>query len=168
MIKTTNATLQGLITGGLMIAASLLIYQTKSSFDNNLQFIVYALYILGLAWTLHNFRIYSSKKKNFKQYFSHGFKCFVVVTLLMVAFTWAFMQLNPQMENEMAENTRREMMGSGNYTQAEIDSNVTKAKEYYTPMLISMAIFSYLLIGSVITAALSAILLNLPKNTADA
>ena len=167
MIKTTNATLQGLVTGGLMIAASLLIYNMRSSFDNNLQFLVYALYILGLAWTLHNFRMYSSQKKTFKQYFSHGFKCFVVVTLLMVAFTWAFMQLNPQLENEMAENTRREMMSSGNYTQAEVDSNVAKAKEYYTPMLISMAIFSYLLIGSVITAALSAILLNLPKKADD-
>lgn len=161
-MRKINATIQGLITGTAMILVSLLIFQLRQSFDNELQYITYAIYVAGIVWTLYYFKKYSSQDKKFKNYFAQGFKCFIVVTLLMVAFTWVFMQLNPGMEKEMAENYRRELTSKGNYTQSEIEANVTKATEYFVPMLISAAIFSYLLIGAMVTAV-TGLILGRPK-----
>lgn len=157
-MRKLNATTQGLITGLAMIAGSMLIYRLQGNFDNNLQYIVYAMYIAGIIWAITHFKKHSSQKKNFKNYFSQGFKCFIVVTLLMVGFTWIFMVLNPGMEEEMAVNYRADLEAKKNYTAAEIDSMVAKASEYFTPMLISMAIFGYLIIGALVTVVASLVI----------
>ncbi len=159
-MRKINATTQGLITGTLMILISLLIFQVKQSFDNNLQYITYAVYIAGITWTLVYFHRFSSQEKKFKNYFSQGFKCFIVVTLLMVAFTWVFMYANPGLEDEMAANYRKDLLANGNYTPSEIDGNVAKAREYFVPMLISGVIFGYLMIGALVTAVTSFLLSN--------
>ena len=171
-MRKINATIQGLITGTLMILISLLIFQVKQSFDNNLQYITYAVYIAGITWTLVYFHRFSSQEKKFKNYFSQGFKCFIVVTLLMVAFTWVFMYANPGLEDEMAANYRKDLLANGkdqaaidakangNYTPSEIDGNVAKAREYFVPMLISGVIFGYLMIGALVTAVTSFLLSN--------
>jgi ABC-type Na+ efflux pump permease subunit len=93
----------------------------------------------------------SAENKTFKNYFSQGFKCFIVVTLLMVAFTWVFLKVTPSMKEEMAQHYRTELSKSGNKTPQEIDTLVTGAKKYFIPMLTSMAIFGYLLIGALVT-----------------
>ena len=65
-MRKINATIQGLITGTLMILISLFIFQVKKSFDNNLQYITYAVYIAGITWTLVYFHRFSSQEKKFK------------------------------------------------------------------------------------------------------
>ena len=52
------------------------------------------------------------------------------------------------------------MVSKGNTTPDEILKNIEKAKEYYLTMLLSGAIFGYLLAGAAITAATSFIFLK--------
>ena len=157
-MRKINATSRGLITGAAMIAVSLLIYQFKGNFDNPMQYLVYAMYVGGIYWTLKNFSNRSSQKKDFKNFFSEGFRCFIVVTLLMVAFTWIFIKFNPELENQMAASFRNELVEKGDATGPEIDSQIARAREYFVPMLISMAIFGYLIIGALFTTVLSFVL----------
>lgn len=160
---TISPTIKGLITGTAMILFSVWIYSSRGSFENNLQYITYAIYVAGVIWTLV---AYSRMEvlKTFGTYFSQGFKCFIVVTLMMVAFTIGFLKMNPGMREEMAQNFRAELLSRGNKTPPEVESMVLQAKENYTTMLTSVTIFSYLLIGSVVTLITTGLLIVLrPK-----
>jgi Protein of unknown function (DUF4199) len=150
-MKNLSATYKGLITGTVMILISIGIYFYKGNFDNKLAYITYFTYIAGIIWTLVSYKHSAAEKKNFKAYFTEGFKCFIVITFMMVAFTWIFIKLNPGMKEEMAVEYRAGLEKKGNYTVAEIDDMVKKAKQYFITMLTSMAIFGYLVIGSLIT-----------------
>lgn len=153
-----SATLKGLIAGTLMIIVSILIYVQYGNFENNLQYITYSIYIGGLMWTLFSYHR-QEVLKTFKTYFSQGFKYFIVVTMLMVLFTIVFIKINPAMKEEMAQNYRAQLTEAGNKTPAEIENLVLQSKEYFSIMVTSMAIFSYLLIGALFTTLTSIILL---------
>ena len=150
-MKNLSATFKGLIAGTLMILISMGIYFYRGSFENKLQYITYFVYIAGIIWTLIGYKQSDAEPKTFKNYFSQGFRCFIVVALMMVVFTWAFLMLNPGLKADMAQQYRTDLVKKGNYTAPEIDTMVAKAKEYFTTMLISMTIFGYLLIGSLVT-----------------
>ena len=73
----------------------------------------------------------------------------------MVVFTFAFNKMHPEFKEDMVRAYKEEMLKKGNSTPDEMLKNIEKAKEYYLTMLISGAIFGYLLIGAAITAATS-------------
>ena len=60
--------------------------------------------------------------------------------------------------NQMAASFRNELVEKGDATGPEIDSQIARAREYFVPMLISMAIFGYLIIGALFTTVLSFVL----------
>lgn len=159
-----SPTLKGLLVGSLMIIVSVLIYSNYGNFENNMQYITYALYVGGILWTLVS---YSKQEvlRTFKTYFTQGFKYFIVVTMLMVVFTVVFIYLNPTMKEEMAQNYRAQLVEQGNKTPAEIENLVLTSKEYFTTMVTSMAIFGYLFIGAIFTILTSVVLLNLQKKS---
>ncbi|HMO61520.1 MAG TPA: DUF4199 family protein [Ferruginibacter sp.] len=158
-----TATYKGLLTGALMIAASLLIYVTQKSFDNNLQYTVYLLYLGGIVWTLASFAKAQAEPVKFAKLFAEGFKCFIVVTLLMVLFTIIFLKAHPEFKEQMATGYKAELEKQKNYTPKEIEEMVQKSKSYFVTMLTSMAVFSYLVIGALVTAVTGAVLLMLQK-----
>lgn len=162
-MKNISATIKGLITGLLMVAVSIGIYLFKGDFDNSLQYITYAVYVAGIIWTLWDYKKRESPGITFKNYFTEGFKCFVTVTFLMVLFTFIFSKIDPTMKELMAVNYRADLMSKGNYTPAEIDSMVQKAKDYFNIMLTSMAIFGYLVIGAMVTVITSLFLIKQTK-----
>jgi hypothetical protein len=69
-MKNLSATIKGLITGLLMILASIGIYMSKGNFENNLQYITYFIYIAGIIWSLYGFMQSSAENKTFKNNFS--------------------------------------------------------------------------------------------------
>ena len=150
-MNNLSATYKGLITGLLMLLVSAGIFYTKGNFESNLQYVTYALYVGGIIWTLNSFYKNNPGNKSFKAYFSEGFKCFIVITFLMVLFTFIFTKINPGMKEQMAVKYRADLVGKGNYTAPEIEERVKQAKDYFSIMLTSMAIFGYLVIGSMVT-----------------
>ena len=69
----------------------------------------------------------------------------------MVIFTFAFTKMHPELKEAMAVKYRAELIEKGNYTPVEINDMVQKAKEFFTVMLTSLAIFWYLVMGSMVT-----------------
>ena len=91
MLQNLNATKKGLITGLVMIVLSLLFYYVlMMPLNQKDQYVLFTVYIAGIAWSLFSFKQTSAAIKNFKSYFSTGFKTFIVVTLLMVLYTAIF------------------------------------------------------------------------------
>jgi hypothetical protein len=155
MLQNLNATKKGLITGVIMISLSLLFFYSGQSFDSPLQYLIYAVYAAGIVWSVYSFSKTAEDKDKFGAYFSQGFKCFIVVSLLMVIFTFVFNKMHPEFKEQMGIAYKDELVKKGNSTPAEIESGVEKMKGYYLTMLISGAIFGYLLIGAAITAVSS-------------
>lgn len=164
-MKSLTATQKGLLTGVAMILVSIVIFYTKGNFQNSLQYITYSVYVAGIIWTLVEFSKSGNAPNKFGAYFSQGFKCFVVVTLLMVIFTAAFLLLQPQLTTEMAGIVRQDLVKNGNYTPAEIDAKVSMAKKSFLPSLIMGAVFGYLVIGSLVTAIASAFIMQKQKTS---
>ncbi len=118
-MKTLSATYKGLVTGLLMVAISLVIYYLQKGFDSNLRYITYATYTVGIYWTLSSYSNMPGVIKTFRSFFSQGFRCFIVVTLMMVSFTYILIKSDPSFEAEMAENQRIGLEEKGNLTPDE-------------------------------------------------
>lgn len=155
MLKNLNATKKGFITGLVMIGISLGIFYSGQPFDSPLQYVIYVVYAGGIVWTIREFSKSEENTNKFGAFFLQAFKCFIVITLLMVIFTFVFNKLHPEFKEGMVKAYTDEMVKKGNSTPAEITKNIESAKDYYLTMLISGAIFGYLIIGAVISAATS-------------
>ena len=149
-MKNITATYKGLITGAAMIIVSILIYVAQGNFEGNLQYIVYCMYVAGIIWTLLD-----HKKKTgyatFKEYFSQGFKCFIVVTLFMVLFNLFFILLHPEFKDAMVANMQTELIKEKNMMPSDVEKTIANAKKIFLPAYLMGAVFSYLLIGVLIT-----------------
>ncbi len=150
-MKNISARNKGIITGIVMIIMSVCIYLVKKSFENGLQYIVYATYVAGILWTLFIFKKDTGNTATFKQYFSEGFKCFIVVTLLMVVFTLVFILLHPELKDQMAASMRIEYAKSKDLTTVDIENRIAAAKKIFLPAYLMGAVMGYLIIGVLIT-----------------
>jgi high-affinity K+ transport system ATPase subunit B len=155
MLKNLNATKKGLITGLVMIGITLGIFYSGQAATSPLQFLVHIAYAGGIVWTIYEFSKSEENTNKFAAFFLQGFKCFIVITLLMVIFTIVFNKMHPEFKEGMVKAYNDEMVKTGNSTPAEILKNIESAKDYYLTMLISGAIFVYLATGAVFTAAAS-------------
>jgi Protein of unknown function (DUF4199) len=160
MLKNLDASKKGIIAGLIMIGLSLAIFYTGQPFDSPLQYVIYIVYAAGIIWTIYDFSRSEQNTNKFGAFFLQGFKCFIVITLLMVIFTFVFNKMHPEFKEDMAKAYNEELVKKGNSTPAEIADKIVKMKDYYLTMLISGAVFGYLLIGAVITASTSVLFLK--------
>ena len=159
-MQKITAPVKGLITGILMACFAYSLYYVKEPSDSGLQYIAYAIYAAGIIWTLLAYRNSPAFTGKFGGLFGQGFRCFITVTLIMVVFTGVFTAMHPEFADEAAQNYRKELVEKKDKTPAEIDEIITKVKKQYAIQLISISIFGYLIVGSAITAAASALLIK--------
>jgi len=152
-MKQTTPTQKGFITGALMIIASLISSEIlKNPLESYFQFIIYFLFTGGILWSL----IAQTKKNgntiSFKDYFSIGFKTFIVVTLLMAGFAYIYFSFHTEFrDNKIAENSQLLLL-QGDHLPKEIEENANQLKKMFLPLMISSAVFRYLIFGALITA----------------
>ncbi|MFT3678846.1 MAG: DUF4199 family protein [Ferruginibacter sp.] len=163
-MNRVSSTQKGLITGTLMVVCSLLAYQFRNTTGNNLQFAAYIIYGAGIVWTLNSFAKTQDTSTRFIKYFTEGFKCFIVVSFLMVLFTIIFLKAHPEFREQMAAGYKAELEKQGNNTPQEIEKLVESGKSYFTVMHTSIAIFRYLVIGALVTVVSGFAVYQLKKN----
>ena len=157
-----TSTLKGLITSVLMLATALGFYYSDVPQNSNYHYLVYAIYALGISWALLSYQQSAEFVGKFKDLFSQGFKCFIVVTLVMVTFTAIFSRMNPQFAEDAAKEYKRyhtEQKGKTNMTPSQIDEGAEAIKKRYTVAIVSQAIFGYLVIGAIVTSAVAGLIL---------
>jgi hypothetical protein len=152
--------LKGLITGLLMTGVTLGVYYSNLSPDSPIQYAIYLIYGLGIIWTLLAFRRSSSCTGKFGDLFGQGFRCFIVVTLVMVVFTFAFNRMHPEFAEESAQAYKELQIKQKNKFPADIENELASYKKSYNTIIIYGAIFGYLIIGAGLTAAASALLMR--------
>ena len=149
-----SSTVKGLITGLLMVAAGLVLYLNKVDETSPVQYIGYLIYGLGIVWSITTFARNNPEPLKFGVLFNQGFRCFIVVTLIMALFTLVFYKVNTNIIEEKAALTKQELLKTEkNRTPQEIDTMIETGKKNFPVMAASGAIFQYLLIGVVVTVA---------------
>ena len=159
MLRNLNATRIGLITGLVLIGLSLFFYYIlKLPVNEKDQYVLYCVYIAGIAWSLILFKRTSTVNKSFKIYCSIGFKTFIVVAFLMVLYTFFFFTFNTAYRDAGIAENNALLLKEGNHTAAEIESNAKQLKQIFMPVMVGITTFKYLILGSLITAIVSGIL----------
>ncbi len=160
MMNKFSPLVKGLITGLLMLGLALGLSFTKQSADSGWSYLIYGIYAAGILWTLFDYSKSPDYKGTFGSLFSQGFRCFVVVTLIMVIFTGIYAKMHPEYAEQSAVFYKEELVKrSKDKTPAEIDKEVEGYKKSFTTSLISTSIFGYLVIGVFFTAAGAGLLL---------
>jgi len=157
-MKPISARNKGLIVGTTMILISMAIFLAKKSFENNLQYITYTAYVAGVIWTLMAFKKEASDSISFKTFFAEGFKYFVVVTFLMVAFTLVFILLHPELKEQMAILMRADYKNAKDMMPSDIENRIAAAKKFFLPGYLMGAILGYLVIGALSTLVTAGII----------
>ena len=152
--------IKGIITGIVLVIVSLSLFYSKLAVESKLHYSIYILYAIGIVWTLITYSRSASFTGKFADLFGQGFKCFIVVAFIMVAFTAILNMLNPQFAEAEAAYNKEYLVKEGNKTPLEIEEIVTKIKKQYTTQRVYFTIFGYLIFGAVITAAGSALLMR--------
>lgn len=136
-----------------MIAASLFaFYILTLPVESNFQFLVYSIFTFGVLWGLIVYHRSDAANKKFKDYFSAGFKTFVIVAFLMAVFAFVFFSLNTGFRDaKIAENTKL-IVAEGNHLPREIEENERQLRKLFMPIMVSSAMFRYLIIGALVTA----------------
>ena len=158
MQKKLSPAIKALITAVMMIVVFLGIYLSRKDADARLQYLIYILYALGIIWTVVAWRQSSAFTGKFGDIFSQGFKCFIVVTLVIALFYGIFNYQHPEFAEEMAKSYKERLIKENQKLPPEIESEVATFKKQYTLKLVSGAIFGYLIIGAGVTAVASALL----------
>lgn len=151
-MKNISAKYIGLITGALMIIASLILFYNFHLPENGKnQYVIFAIYAAGILYSLINFKQQDAGDKTFKDFFSEGFKVFVVVTLLMAVFTFIFYKMNPQiLENSLVEINKYNSKDT-NKTPGEVTANSEKLRGIFIPMMIATTTIKNLFLGAMVT-----------------
>ncbi len=146
--------IKGVITAVLMMATSLTTFYTLPP-TSPLHYLVFAVYALGIIWTLVAFSNSPENTGKFGAFFNTGFRCFIVATLLMVIYTFTFNKLHPEFVEESTLAYQKELIATAtekSMTPNDIEEAVANYKKRYTMTLVYGSIFGYLIIGTIVTA----------------
>jgi multisubunit Na+/H+ antiporter MnhB subunit len=151
-MKNISAKYIGLITGGLMVLVSLLMfYQFHLPDTASIKYyICFSIYAIGIIVSLLSFKK-NNVDKDFKDYFSEGFKTFVVVCLIMTIFIWIFYKMNPQIFDETIKEINKINSLDTNRTKQEVIENGEKIRNIRIPMTVAINTMMYMVIGALVT-----------------
>jgi hypothetical protein len=143
-----------------MLVVTLLLYYTNVPVNSTVQYIVFLLYAGGIIWTLLAYYRSAEYTGKFGDIFGKGFRCFIVVAVVMVTFTGIFSAAHPEFAEKDADNYREYLKKEEkDRNETEREEMVASLKKHYTLRLIYSASFGYLITGAIFTAAGSALLL---------
>ena len=150
-MKNISAKYIGLLTSGLMVLTSLVMfYQFHYPDTGTVKYVCFSIYTIGIIISLLNFKNNNSNK-DFKDYFSEGFKTFVVITLIMAIFTWVFYKMNPQIFDNIINEINKINALDPNKTPQEVIENGEKIRSVRIPMTVAITTMMYMVMGALVT-----------------
>jgi amino acid transporter len=156
-----------MVTGGVMIAIALFaFYGLHIQPNTREQTPMLGLMIAGMLWSLFSYRQDPSGEKNFKDYFSVGFRTFIVITLLMAVYTLVFYLLNTGVRDTWIAENSELLRKEGKKMPVEIEENARQLKKAFLPMVLGITVFKYLILG-VLVAVVGAGFLSQKRSDKD-
>src|ERR1035437_9318741 len=161
--KVTSTTIKGLIIGLVMIVISVGNYFITADPDNPVKYIIYAIFIGGIIFSIYQYGKEIGNNATFGNYFSHGFKISALITLLMIAFIIVFMLAFPEFKEKILDLIRKSMQSQKNVTSDQIDKVIEFYKKGFWLIMIGGALLSYLFMGAIASLIGAAITKKNPR-----
>lgn len=161
-MKMISPLLKGIITAIIMLAVALAPFYSNVNM-RGLEYFVYVAYAGGIGWTLIDYSRSPDYTGKFKDIFGQGFRCFIIVTLIMVAFTAVSVKMHPEYVQESAVAMREELVKQKDKTPAEIDQMVKDFEKSALPLFVFQSIFGYLVSGALFTVAGTTLLIMIRR-----
>lgn len=127
-MKGLSPLLKGVITAVLMLGYTLFLHYGKIPATSNLQFILYAIYGAGIIWTLMSYARSDSFTGKFGAIFGQGFRCFIIITLIMVVSTAIFNMMHPEFAEEATAYKRELINKVKGKSLADIEKKIADVK----------------------------------------
>ena len=143
----------GLFTGIAMIGVFYWLYLTNQPSHSPYQYLLDIMYAGGVGWTLVRYTKQPDANPTFKNIFAQGFRCFIVVTLVMVVFTGLFYYSHPEISKEAAANYRASLAANKDMLPADKENAVVTFENRFVTLTIMASIFAFLFRGVIFTAA---------------
>ncbi len=148
-----TASKKGLVTGALMLVLSILFFFIlKKPIASEYQFAIWSIYTIGIIWSVFSFSKSATPQTKFKEYFSVGFKTFIVATFIMILFTWVYYLTHPEIANQFIIENNAALLKEKNHTFNEIEENAKQFKRMFIPMNLMIRTLMYLILGALISA----------------
>jgi len=163
MTTRINPLIKGLITGSLMLGFVSWIFLSNRPAQSGFEYIRFGIYAAGIAWTLIAYSRSPNYTGKFGDIFGQGFRCFVVVTLMMAIFIMIFSMTHPEMANDSAVYFREELVKGRNRTVPQMEEDVASYKRQFTTKLVSGTVFGNLIAGALFTAFGAGLLISRRK-----
>ena len=159
--NTLSPLIKGIITATVMLGLSLAFLFTGIYEENsNLVYSVNVAYAAGIIWTIISFARANPGERTFSKLFNQGFRCFIIVTLIMVVYTAIVFNLHPEWADQAAEQYAKGLLNEVDRNPEERKRMVEEAKKGFVVSNIAQAIFGYLISGAVIAAVVSGLLIR--------
>jgi Protein of unknown function (DUF4199) len=160
MLSIKNPVAKGLITGLLMILTAYAYMKVKGDPDNTLQYLDKILFAGGIIWAILDYSRSPDYDGKFGSLFLNGFRCFVVIAFVMVLFTYFYAQFNEEYKRGMLKSITEQASKLKDKTPAEKETLIAGAKKYYWIQPVLAATFGYLIVGAIITALTSLLIIK--------
>lgn len=147
--KVTSTATKGVVIGLIMIVVALAIAFSGMEMNGPLQYIIYAVYIAGLIYSIHLYGKEIDHNSTFGNYFAHGFKIAALVTIIMIAYVIIFMYAFPEFKEKAMDTARKQMAANKNMTSDQVDKAMDITRRFFTVFLIGGALVGYLFIGAI-------------------
>ena len=135
-MKNISAANKGIIIAVILIIISLVwCYLFHIYSITEIQPLLFSIYFIGVIWSVIS-QMKNNQINTFKDYFSEGFKTFIVITLFMIIFTFVFYKLNPQIIEKVIQDNNQMILKEGNRTNDEINANAAELRKNAMPMLL--------------------------------
>ena len=149
MEKKQTHIIYGLIIGITMAVVSLIVYMTGISFKPGMEYVSDVPFIVGI---ILNGMAYSKANDGFVTFgnvFGSCFKATMIVALVMAAWAIVTIYAFPEMKEKAIELTREAMSKNPKVSDDVLQATINSTKKYWTPIVLSSAIFGTLFAGAV-------------------
>ncbi len=144
---TTTST-KGFVIGLILIILALGTYLANIKVSGPVQWFGYAVYVVGIMWSINSYGKQVNYNSTFGNYFAHGFKVAAMVTAIMIIYIIIFIVLFPSFKEDAIDQARKSMQEKNNLTPDQITQGLEMTRKFFMVFLVGGTLIGYLIIGS--------------------
>jgi len=144
----TTSTTKGIVISLILIVIALLSYFLNMNTSSWLQYLSYAVFVVGIIWSVNMYGQQIDHNSTFGNYFAHGFKIAALVTAIMIIYIVIFVYLFPDVREKAMDTARERMQSKGNMTQEQINTALGFTKRFFMVFIVGATLIGYLIFGA--------------------
>lgn len=144
----TSSTSKGIVISLILIVIALITYFLDMNNNTATRYISFAVFIIGVIWSVNMYGKQTDYNATFGNYFAHGFKIAALVTAIMIIFVVIFVYIFPDVREKGMEAARKSIEEKGKLSQEQINQSMEFTKKFFMVFIIAGTLLGYLIFGA--------------------